>query len=160
MDFSYIAARYRLGLASGADLTRIADQALDREIYSSSLGELATISNPIMSEVGPLFEKAMDELNVAIPDFEEAVSTVLCCLLREVLAGTVTPREGMSRVVNEIYHHCGLHEGSKELAGDSHDLQDLLSAFYAYDDINESRFAEIDEEIVGLARQWVESRCV
>lgn len=64
------AAKYVLDVVSNEDLRRVADEALTRGVYSYSLGELGTTTNPTYWVVRPLFQAAMKELGIALPSIQ------------------------------------------------------------------------------------------
>jgi hypothetical protein len=66
LEIAYI--KYTRGLLTSPQLPVIATQALARGYDSSSLVLLALQSEPVMAEAGPLFEAAMGELGVKLPE--------------------------------------------------------------------------------------------
>lgn len=76
-DLPIAAARYVMGSLPSSELVRIADALLDRGIYSSAVGELATMRHPIMADAGPLFERVLQELHVEMPSWDDAVWILL-----------------------------------------------------------------------------------
>src|SRR5690349_1885312 len=106
-----IAARYSLGLVMMSDeLCHAADAALDASLYSPSLAEVATTVHPLMSEVGPLFERAIQELGGALPSHEEAVRILLVDSIDSIASRKVSPRKGLERMLHEAYYLSGVEE--------------------------------------------------
>lgn len=98
------AARYVLDALSGDDLRRVADEALTRGIYSYSLGELGTTTNPTLSVVRPLFEAALRELGVPLLAHDQALGVLLTHHFGCVLEGSPTPLLVMAGVIKDIGH--------------------------------------------------------
>jgi hypothetical protein len=70
-----------------------AHQALKHGVYSDALGAV-TFVEPIWSEVGPLFIRALDELGVVIPERSAAVQRLARNFASRILAGELAPYEG------------------------------------------------------------------
>jgi hypothetical protein len=166
-DLQTAAARYVLGVLPSWELPRIADAALERDIYSLSLGELATWIRPVMADAGPLFEKALRELGMPLPSSDEAAWTLLRHHIGRVASGQMSPREGLRAVLRDVYYPAGLDGRTQQYAGDSHDIHGLISYYYGYDDLAErptevsfegrhgaDAVRALDAEIVRLAREW------
>ncbi len=66
MDLEIAAARLALAMLSSEQAIAAASAALDRGVYSDSLG-LLMYQEPIWSEVGLLFKRALCELGIPIP---------------------------------------------------------------------------------------------
>ncbi|MFA6044813.1 MAG: hypothetical protein WC718_07505 [Phycisphaerales bacterium] len=71
-DLRCFAAKFVLGIYQSWDLPPLADELLDRGLYSPSLHELAMAKHAIMSDAGPLLIKALGELGVSVPSRDEA----------------------------------------------------------------------------------------
>ena len=164
------AARYVLGFELSEALPRVADDALNAGVYSPSLAELATTRNPIMSDVGPLLEKAIHELGMKLPDREQAVDILLQFYISEIAAGNVAPREGLRRVVRECYDQHPSSETRGGVCGEELGIEYLASYFYGYDDLEErpdevsfhekygaEAMSLVDEEVIREARDWLKS---
>jgi hypothetical protein len=67
-------ALYVLELLPSSLLPKLAENWLIQELDSPSLRILAGENNPIMSDVGPLFEKSLLELGIPKPEKSEAVN--------------------------------------------------------------------------------------
>ncbi len=75
MDLNVAAAWLALGKLKSEDAIAAASSALDRGVYSESPG-LLLYEQPVWSEVGPLFTKALSELGVPVPSRDEASMTI------------------------------------------------------------------------------------
>jgi hypothetical protein len=122
-----------------------------------------------MVNVGPLFERALRDLAIALPSKEEAVCSLLRHHVGRIAEGLVPPRDGMRSVLNEVYYPADLYTETTKYVGDSHGLQHLLGSFYSYDDLEErpeevsfeGKFGEealvgLDRHIVSLAKSWID----
>ena len=134
------AARYALGLLESWDLPRLADQALDEGEYSPELADVALDRQPVMSTVGPLFERALAQAGVELPAKDAAVWTLLRSTLKKVAERELPPVEGLAEVArihravwtsNEggylgeefgIHHFLGFHYGLADLTGRPHEV--------------------------------------
>lgn len=97
MDLEIAAALLALGKLTSDDVIAAASSALDRGVYSKSLG-LLLYEQPIWSEVGPLFTKALAELGALVPRRDEALRIIAREYARQILAGEISPYEGARRI--------------------------------------------------------------
>ena len=67
MDLQVAAVKYAADALPSAHLPAIAAQALEKGYYSDALAALAFETEPIMSDVGPLFERALADCGIQIP---------------------------------------------------------------------------------------------
>ena len=93
------AAYHALGLAKTDQLINSADEALNDGVYSLSLGELYSPSNPTWADCSRLFIATLKELDIPLPDPVPAITTLLEFHLIRMLEGEVTEDE----VLSEIY---------------------------------------------------------
>ena len=121
-----------------------------------------------MSNVGPLFERGLQEAGIRLPTTADAIWVVTRYHMHRIARGDVPPREGARRLIEEVYHRANLYSMSKKCMGDSHGLETLIGNFYSYDDLEE-RPAEVScdglygeeakealgEHIVNDAREWL-----
>jgi hypothetical protein len=160
------AARYALGLITSEELHQAADNALDHGLYSYSLGELATISQPMMAEVGPLFEAVLRELSIPLLSKEDATDLLLKRYIRLIVEETTPPHQGLDHIF-DLYDTTIVHEKVSQYVGDSRGIHHLLGAYYAYDDLRErpgevsyeGKFGQdaidaLDRRVVELAIEW------
>jgi hypothetical protein len=166
-DLRIGAARYALRQVSSEELKQFADDTLNHGLYSYSLGELATLFAPIMSEAAPLFESALQELDVPLPSKEDAVTLLLEHIIRSIVEGTLSPYEGLCRLVHECYYPVISQEKVFKYVGDSRGIHHLIGAYWSYDDLRERpsqvSFAGnygpeaingLDREVVEFAAKW------
>lgn len=74
MNLDIAAAWLALGKLRSEDAIAAASSALKRGVYSESLG-LLLYEQPVWSEVGPLFTRALSELGIPVPPRDEASVT-------------------------------------------------------------------------------------
>lgn len=129
------AARYRLGVSTGHDLVQAAEASMLAGEESFSLALLASEVDPIMSDAGPLFERALSELGVDVPELDAACWIVLHHLVTRIAEGEVRPRDGVQAILTDVYDPGGLYQGAGECLGDSHGIGEMLAYFYGLDDI-------------------------
>jgi hypothetical protein len=160
------AARHALGLFTSEALRQVADEALDRGVYSHSLGELATTRHPILSEVGPLFEAALKELGVPLPSAEAAARSLTQRYLADIAEGACTPLDGLRRFATECYGPLE-HEpfggrladswGWPGLLGPFHEakyLMTLIDDGYLDQEEGEQALAKLGARALELASRW------
>jgi hypothetical protein len=156
------AARCAVGWISGEELKAIADNALNRGIYSYSLGELATLINPILSEAGPLFESALEELCIPIPPKRNAIMAVAASCMRGILEGTVNPEVGLSEFHNLAIHD--LHRAPFMDAAVRSSIEEVAYLYYDYDYYGSGVFplAEVDRGVLERVAVWNQNhnRCL
>jgi hypothetical protein len=135
----FLAAKYALGLARSWELPPAADRALDAGIYSESLAEVASTCDPIMSDVGPLFERAMTELGERIPEQLEAAWILTRFCVEQIAQPTSSPVEVLHFLCWEVDHHHSVPE-PKDVVGEALDISELLGIYHSYSEPNENYY--------------------
>ncbi|HEY3043003.1 MAG TPA: hypothetical protein VGJ39_03210 [Vicinamibacterales bacterium] len=123
--------------------------------------------HPVMADVGPLFERALQELHTELPSPEDAVWILLRHHIGRIACREVAPRDGL-RVVVDFYNRAHLYNKSRDYVGDSHGIQQLIGYYWGYGDLEErarevsfdgrygaDAFEALDQEVVRLAHQWL-----
>lgn len=78
MNLRTAAALYVLGKLPSWDIPSVANEALKMDVYSQTLADLASQHpDSRMADLGPLFEQALRELDIALPSFEDGVAIAL-----------------------------------------------------------------------------------
>lgn len=126
------AARYRLDLAYTQDLIDAAHATLDRGTYSYSLGELATIKRSTFSECAPLFEAALKELGIEVPDVQKAVDELVLDYCVRMFERRVEPFNIVQEI--RIIHNTVVYGGSESKISNGNDLQIFLNFYYALEE--------------------------
>jgi hypothetical protein len=106
VNLEIAAARLALGRLTSEEALAASSEALDRGVYSESLGLLA-YEEPVWSQVGPLFERALTELRIAIPSRQAASLIIAREYARRIVAGEVSPYEGARRIWWEVANEPG-----------------------------------------------------
>lgn len=89
---------YVLKFCTGQSLVDFACKTLENETKSEVLVTLAGEINPVMAVVGPLFERAIEELGVAKPTKLQAQLIVAHFYARSIKNGSLTPYEGACKI--------------------------------------------------------------
>lgn len=131
------AARYRIGVSTGRGLVQAAVDAMVAGADSPTLVQLASEPDPQMSDVGPMFERSLEELCLEMPTSEDAAWILLRHLIGRIADGEVDPIPGVGEVLEQVYHPCDLHSHTIDYIGDSHGLARMLGNYYAIDDVRE-----------------------
>ncbi|YCM43885.1 hypothetical protein V2O64_21485 [Verrucomicrobiaceae bacterium 227] len=116
-------ARFVLGKLNSDAIVDLANAWIDGGTYSDSLGELCTISGPIMSEVGPLFVSTMKELGRSTPSRREAAEVVIESSLRRISDGCAEPLKEAEFLYWNVHHELVDDFPDKDYLGDNLGLQ-------------------------------------
>jgi hypothetical protein len=160
--------RYRLGLATWLELRQVADAALNAEIYSPSLVDAALDAREWLWEIGVAFEKALSELGLTLPSSqEECCWEVFRYCINQIANKETEPLTGLEGVM-EVYRSCQLQKQSKHYAGDSHDIHELVGAYWDYDDLfersgeitykelaGEEAILALDADVIEICKAWL-----
>lgn len=116
-------ARFRLGKLSSDSIVALANAWLEGGVYTKSLAELCTVKSPTITEVGPLFESAMQELGVkditrAEAGLVLARNTLLC-----IANGTTDAVEGAEFLYWSVHQELYKDIPDREYLGDNLDLE-------------------------------------
>ncbi|MGI8923750.1 MAG: hypothetical protein ACR2HJ_06875 [Fimbriimonadales bacterium] len=133
-EFALQAASYALGLAHSWKLPPVADRVLNAGIYSAAL---AASNDPIMSNVGPLFERAVLDLGLTMPARTEAAS-----ILTRYLAERLANSDGQVAVdlesLHDLYDETCEDIPDHKYLGDGLDVAALMGIWASYDCPNEN----------------------
>lgn len=119
-------ARYVLGILSSDAVVDLANEWLEAGLYSSSLGELCTVTAPVMSDVGPLFVSAMRELGVVSPTKIEAARLLVWTTLERVSTGCSNPVEEAEFLYWDVHHALASELPDKTYVGDNLGLENVF----------------------------------
>src|SRR5256885_8489053 len=104
---SDLIAYWRTELLRSDELPNIASSWMANGLDSPSLRELAGVLHPEMSDVEPLFKKAIMELNIELPTKDEALITIARHYASQIVNQTITPYEGATKIWWEVSNHYG-----------------------------------------------------
>lgn len=114
---------YKLRKLSSEKIVSLANYWLKNGLYTENIGELSMVINPIMSEVAPIFEKAMRELQIEEPSKFEAANTIIHITLKRIIANEIDPDEGASFLYWDVYHELSELMPDEKYVGDSFGLE-------------------------------------
>jgi hypothetical protein len=167
-DIRHFAVRYRLGLQDTESLVRAADTLLAEGHSEPAIVELSILESPIMTEAGPIFERACSELGVKVPTRDEAIDELLRFYVESIASGARPPHDGLSAMMREVYIPHFASEPCKKYVGDSHGVEHLIGAYWAYDDLTQrpecswagkhgaEAIASWEQSVRQYARDWLE----
>jgi uncharacterized protein (DUF433 family) len=119
------------GLAFPHELQQAANAALNVGLYSPSLADAAVFLEERLSDISPAFQLALRELHITIPESrEDRCWMLLRYYIGQIANRHVSPHEGLAPLMNDVYFGFGLYEQSTNYVGDSHDIQELVGAYY------------------------------
>jgi hypothetical protein len=168
-DLRHFAARYSLGLLDVGSLVEVADILVNEGHTEPSVIELLVLNAPTMVEAAPIFERACAELGFPVPPKSKAVDILLQSYLEPIASGAILPHDGLAVIMREVYFPYVSGEPCKKYVGDSHGIEHLIGAYWAYDDlIDTSRgctfdgksgaeaIASWEQSVRHHARDWLE----
>ena len=132
MKPSHCAALLVVGRMESERIPGFAAEWLTDGFDSPALRTLAGVESPIMSEVAPLFRKAMHEIGVDIPTKDEALMMLARDYAGRIIAGSLTAHAGAGL----IWWHV-----TNEMERPNHLLLSFVGAASELDDL-EDRTAE------------------
>jgi len=89
---------WALGRLPSEQLPQVATDWLAEGFDSPSLRQLAGVGSPVMSEVGPLFEKVLAELEIAAPKKEAALMFLARHYAQQIIEGGISPYDGARKI--------------------------------------------------------------
>jgi hypothetical protein len=162
--FRAIAARYVLETADRMVLVKAANTLLDAGIYTWSVGELATTTEPPERDVRHLFELSLKELGLPLPSPEEAARLLARWHLYGAIEGRESPVQAALRLRDELSYPLRFDRG----LGHVEPQLRFISLWYRYDDLQEEEeagfanredlnraAAELDREFLERAWSWM-----
>lgn len=119
-------ARFMFGKLSSDEIVAVANTWINDGVYSDSLGELCTIASPKMSDVGPLFESAMQELKVTRPSRLESAFILTNETVHRIAQGELDPVEGSEFLYWQVHHEISSEFPDKQYVGDNLGLEQVF----------------------------------
>lgn len=127
------AARFALGKLSSEEAIASASGALDRGLYSESLGRLLS-TEPIWSKVRPLFEKGLSELTIPIPSRSVALQILAHEFARQMIFGELSPYEGSRRIWWDVANESDSDPSLRVFVGLASEWEDTPQYRLEYED--------------------------
>jgi hypothetical protein len=136
------------------ELPRVAAEWLAEGLDSPSLRELAGVSSPQMSDVGPLFESALSELHFSPPKKEEALRFLARHFARQIVDGVISPYEGARKIWWQVSNEVEARDPLLlSFVGAASEIEDLPERT-EQDGYDRKKYAqELEEMIVASARE-------
>ena len=97
-------AHYKLGKLSSEDIVKLADSWLAQGLFTNSINLIAMEQTPVMSDVGPMFEKAIAELGLPIPTKVEAARIAAKDIIEKMVSGKIDLIKGANCLYWDIHH--------------------------------------------------------
>ncbi|MFZ6672460.1 hypothetical protein [Undibacterium sp. Xuan67W] len=97
-------SQYKLGKLSSHAIVSLANSWLNQGIYTDSLNSIFMEENASMAEVGPLFEKAIQELGIEIPSRVEAAKFAAKDTIQKMVSGEIDLMTGANFLYWDIHH--------------------------------------------------------
>ncbi len=161
--------RHRMGLATSDELRQAANVALTAGIYSPAIADAAIFLEESIAEIGPVFDKALTELHIDIPESkDECCWSIARHYIHQIATKIMPPRKGLEELVR-VYYGCNLNDRDAWYVGDYCDIHQLIGSFYGYDDLlerskevsydglyGEAAIAALDARVVAECVSWLE----
>ncbi len=149
MDFQVVMAQYGLGNFDSADLIEFGVQALVEGYDSLHLRWLAG-ENPRFcngEEVKEYFERALRELGLTLPTWQESVRIIIRYWAERIVAGEVTPEEGARKAADETYYQSLMFLSDMDPLWKALGVERWMWLVYSYDEWNEYWLGDDGEPI-------------
>jgi hypothetical protein len=144
---------WALGRLSSDELPCIATEWLVAGLDSPALRELAGIVLPEVSEVGPLFDKALIELGMVLPIKQEALMDLARYHCQRIVAKVVSPYEGARAMWREVSYHVDCPNPMFPLfVGAASELEDLPERTFEDGSDRREYARELEETIMASAK--------
>jgi hypothetical protein len=157
METKMAAALWSLNNLGSGQLPEIASVWLENGFSSPTLIILASESQPIMSEVGPMFERVLQELNIDIPTQREATILLSKIIAQEIVDGKKSPYTG-AREIWTLSTDCAAANLPLIFAGltsEHEDFHDFQNERYYGKEHCQQVIRDIERRIVDEARKML-----
>jgi hypothetical protein len=144
VELRIAAAWYALDKLPSEEAINAAHEVLNRGVHSDSLGMLIC-QEPRWSEIGPLFERALVELGIGVPDRAAAVRLLAEDFARRIIADELTPYEGARAIWRELSWEPEARESLLPFVGLASEWEDRPEFRHEY-----------EADILQVARELVE----
>jgi hypothetical protein len=149
-------ARWKLNQLASDDLPKVASELLSAGLDSPALREVAGWTQPIRSEVGPVFEKALSELGSPLPDQQLALRLLAKDYAAQIVAGTLDPYEGARRIWFEASIDYEPFEEVSAFVGLASQLDDYIVMAHAKPDPYAGYVEACRQDVVATARAYLD----
>lgn len=119
-------ALFKLGKLSSDDIKSLADTWLCDGVFTDGLNELSGAQNLIMADIAPIFEKAMEELNVPSITKFDAANVIVKKKLEKIASNSLDPEEGATFLYWHVHHEITDEYPDKDYVGDNLGLESVF----------------------------------
>lgn len=128
-------ARRVLTAISGGELQKLAIGLIECGYDHPQLHDLAWEPVTTRAEAEGQFDMAATALGLSLPSRSQAVELLVHYHASQIAAGQCEPEEGLVRMMRDAYWPEVSKHASSVYVGDSHDMHDLIGAYWSYDDL-------------------------
>jgi hypothetical protein len=131
-------ARRVLSGITAREFQQMAIHLIESGYDCSELHDLAWEPPSTAGESQALFDRASQSLGLAMPSRSQAVESILRFYAAEIVAHRIPPPDGLGQMMRQAYWTEAHRHTSSVYVGDTFDMQDFISSYYAYDDLLDS----------------------
>ncbi|MCC2525733.1 hypothetical protein [Vibrio coralliilyticus] len=159
---------YILGKLSSDKIVILANSWLEKGLFTDSLNDIYWEDSPIMADVGPRFEKAIEELNINKMSRFEAANKLIELTLTRIINSELEPDVGATFLYYDVHHVINDEYPDKEFMGDSlglehifcwlreiWDCRDGSRILYHTDLSRKDAEAKFNEHLIEEAQKWL-----
>lgn len=149
------AALWSLNYLGSEQLPEIAAAWLAQGLSSPTMNILAGESQPLMSEVGPMFQRVLHELNVNIPSQAEAAELLSKTIAQEIVDGKKSLNVGAEEIwsLATDWKSASIPLVFAGLASEHEDFRDYQHQKYYGEKYCQQVLKDIEQRIVDEARK-------
>lgn len=166
--FAVLLARRVLTTITGGELQRLAIGLIEHGHDHPRLHELAWEPVTAGAEAEWQFDSAAVALGLSMPSRSQAVEILVHHHTTRIVAGQCEPQVGLAQMMRDAYWPEVSKHSSSVYVGDSHDMQDLIGAYWSYGDLRDSpdvvgyagfygdaAFRAFGDEVRRIASDWL-----
>jgi hypothetical protein len=156
METKLAAVLWSLNDLGSEQLPQIASAWLEKGLSSPSMLILAGESQTIMSEVGPIFERMLMELDIEIPSHTDAAILLSKNIAQEIVDGRKSPYTGAREIwMLSIDYPTIIPTEFTGLASEHEDFRDDYHQKYYGEEHCKQVVREIEERIINEANKFL-----
>lgn len=119
-----VTSNYVLNLLPGEEMPDFAIAMLEENIENEELIELAGLNKPTLLDARKLFLKAIDKLEIKLPDVREATIFLAKEIAEKITTGTISPYEGARKIWWDLANIEGAYKGLEIFVGLASEYED------------------------------------
>jgi hypothetical protein len=161
VNVNLVQAKIALGIQKPDELPAIAAELLGLGIVSDDLSHIAALNEPTWDEIGNLFSRFTQKLNLQPLEVEKAAMIVAEDIAQSIIDGIIEPYEGAKRIWLDVYLNANEPEDLEIFAGLAAEYEELTHTVEADEDptVGEPAYEDLRElcveEIVSAAKDLV-----